>query len=134
MKRIKILMLLIVPVLLTGCADTLKCEIETNNYNSTIKIKYEEDKPVSYNFKDEMLFSKDSTDSELYYHSKYTEYDHLIMNKYATMRNTGTTVSTKINYDFAKNDKETENKLLITKTDTKKQATKKIKSLGYTCK
>ena len=43
MKRIKIVLLLLVPLLLTGCASTLKCEIDTNNYTSKIKIKFEDD-------------------------------------------------------------------------------------------
>ena len=40
MKRIKILLLVTTIFLLTGCSNTLKCNIETNNYDSSIKIKF----------------------------------------------------------------------------------------------
>ncbi|MGN0974194.1 MAG: hypothetical protein ACI4OT_05565, partial [Bacilli bacterium] len=62
MKRIKILLLVTTILLLTGCSNTLKCNIETNNYDSSIKIKFENDKPTKYTYKDEMKFSKDSAD------------------------------------------------------------------------
>ena len=71
MKRIKMLLILIIPIFLTGCSETLKCTIETNNYKSKIKIKFEKDKPTTYKYKDEMRFSPSSTDAEIYYHSKF---------------------------------------------------------------
>lgn len=134
MKRIKILLLLIVPILLTGCANTLKCEIETNNYTSKIKIKFENEEPTIYKFEDKMLFDADTTDTELYYHSKYTEYNDLINSKHATIRNHPDNVTIKIDYNFKENKAEGENKLLIKRTDTMKEATKKIESSGYICK
>ena len=78
MKRIKILLLIATIFLLTGCANTLKCNIETNNYSSSIKIKFKDDKPTKYKYEDEMKFSADSADTEIYYHSKYNEYSTLI--------------------------------------------------------
>ena len=134
MKRIKILLLLIVPILLTGCANTLKCEIETNNYTSKIKIKFENEEPSIYKLEDKMLFDAESTDTELYYHSKYTEYNDLINNKFAVIRNHPDNVTVKIDYNFKENKTDGENKLLIKRTDTIKEATKKIESSGYTCK
>lgn len=134
MKKIKILLLLLVPVLLTGCANTLKCNIETNNYNSTIKIKFKDDKPTTYKYKDEMKFSTNSTEGEFYYHSKYNEYSILISEKYAQLKNNQENISTKINYDFTKDNSKGENKLLINRKDTIKSATKKIESSGYKCK
>ena len=123
------------PLLLTGCATTLKCEINTNNYTSTVKIKFENDKPTTYKYSDEMIFTDPlSTDSELYYHSKYEEYSFLITEKYATLSNHNDKVKLKINYDFTKDKTKNENKLLISKNDTLKEASKKIESSGYTCK
>ncbi len=134
MKRIKFLLLLIVPILLTGCANTLKCEIETSNYTSKIKVKFENDKPLTYNFKDEMKFSVNDADSEIYYHSKYTEFNDLINDKFASVRNGKEAVSVKINYNFKENKSEGENKLLVKRDDTKSTASKRIESSGYTCK
>ena len=135
MKRIKSLIILLMPLLLTGCATTLKCEINTNNYTSTVKIKFENDKPTTYKYSDEMIFTDPlSTDSELYYHSKYEEYSFLITEKYATLSNHNDKVKLKINYDFTKDKTKNENKLLISKNDTLKEASKKIESSGYTCK
>ena len=134
MKRIKILLLIANIFLLTGCANTLKCNIETSNYNSSIKIKFKNDKPAQYKFKDEMKFSRDSADTEIYYHSKYNEYSTLISEKHAHLRNKIDRVSLKITYDFTKDKSEVENKLLINRNDTIKTATQKIESSGYKCK
>ena len=135
MKRVKSIILLLIPLLMTGCTTTLKCEINTNNYTSTVKIKYENDKPTTYKYSDEMVFSEPlSTDSELYYHSKYQEYSYLITEKYATISNHNNKVKLKIDYDFTKDKTEDETKLLISKNDTIKIATEKIESSGYTCK
>ena len=68
MKRIKILLLIATLLLLTGCSNTLKCNIETNNYSSSIKIIFKDDKPTKYKYEDEMKFSADSADTEIYYH------------------------------------------------------------------
>lgn len=136
MKRIKsmhILILLMV-ILLTGCGNKLKCEIKTNNYTSKIVINYKDEKPTSYNFKDDMAFSADAPEAELYYHSKYEEYSTIISEKYASIRNSVDGVSMKIKYDFTKDKSQQENILLIQKNDTKKQAKSKLKSLGYKCK
>ena len=134
MKRIKMLLILIIPIFLTGCSETLKCTIETNNYKSKIKIKFEKDKPTTYKYKDEMRFSSSSTDAEIYYHSKYDQYSLIISDKHANLRDKADGVYLKINYDFTKDKSEGENSLLITRNDTKKTALQKIQSSGYTCK
>lgn len=135
MKKVKLIMLLIIPFLVTGCAKTLNCEIETNNYNSTIKIKFKDDKPTTYKFKDEMIFKNYlDANSEIYYHTKYAEYNYLINDKHARITNGQDKVSIKITYDFTKDNSQGEENLLIKETDTMKTATKKIKSSGYKCK
>ena len=135
MKRIKIALLLLVPLLLTGCASTLKCEIETSNYNSKIKIKFEEDKPLTYKYKDEMVFNNNlSTDSELYYHGQYSKYSYLIAEDIAKVTNFANKVSVDINYNYNEKQSQYENILLISRNDTMKEATKKIESSGYKCK
>ncbi|MGM9878475.1 MAG: hypothetical protein ACI31R_00370 [Bacilli bacterium] len=134
MKRIKILLLITTLFLLTGCSNTLKCTIETSNYNSSIKINFKDDKPTKYKYKDEMKFSADSADTEIYYHSKYEEYNTLISEKHAYLRNKPDNVTLKITYDFSKDKSEGEDKLLINRDDTIKTATQKIESSGYKCK
>ena len=134
MKRIKMLLILIIPIFLTGCSETLKCTIETNNYSSEIKIKFKDDKPTTYKYKDVMSFSATQTDSEIYYHSKYDQYSILISDKYANLRDKANGVYLKINYDFTKDKSNGENTLLISRNDTQKIALQKIKSSGYTCK
>lgn len=135
MKKVKLLMLLIIPFLLTGCANTLKCEIETDNYNSKIKVKFENDKPTTYKFKDEMIFKNTlDTDSEIYYHTKYAEYNYLINDKLARVTNSQDKVTIKITYDFTKDNSQGEENLLIKETDSMKNAIKKIESSGYKCK
>lgn len=135
MKRIKIITLLLAVILLTGCSNNLKCEIKTNNYNSTIKTKFSKDKPVKYTYSDEMLFSDNSnTDSEIYYHTKYEKYSALINEKYAKVRSFQNKVSVKVNYNFSKNKSQNESALIIKRNDTIKSARKKIESLGYKCK
>ena len=81
-----------------------------------------------------MKFSRDSADTEIYYHSKYNEYGALISEKHAHLRNKIDSVSLKITYDFTKDKSEVENKLLINRNDTIKTATQKIESSGYKCK
>ena len=82
-----------------------------------------------------MLFSNNlNTDSELYYHTKYTSYSYLISDNYARITNHNNKVKLKINYDFTKDKSQGENKLLISKKDTIKTATQKIEKSGYTCK
>lgn len=135
MKRIKIVLLLLAPLLLTGCASTLKCEIETSNYNSKVKIKFKEDKPLTYKYKDKMIFTNNlSTDSELYYHTQYSKYSYLITEDIAKVTNFANKVSVDINYNYNENQSQYENLLLITRNDTIKEATKKIENLGYKCK
>ena len=135
MKRIKIVLLLLAPLLLTGCASTLKCEIDTSNYTSKIKIKFEEEKPLTYKYKDEMVFNNNlSTDSELYYHTQYSKYSYLISEEVAKVTNFANKVSVDINYNFNVNKSQHENILLISRNDTMKEAIKKIESSGYKCK
>lgn len=128
------LLILIIPIFLTGCSETLKCTIKTNNYSSEIKIKFKDDKPTTYKYKDVMSFSATQTDSEIYYHSKYDQYSILISDKYANLRDKANGVYLKINYDFTKDKSNGENTLLISRNDTQKIALQKIKSSGYTCK
>lgn len=134
MKRIKILLLITTIFLVTGCSNTLKCNIETNNYSSTIELKFKDDKPTKYKYKDEMKFSADSADTEIYYHSKYNEYSTLISEKHAHLRNNIDNVTLKITYDFTEDKSEGEKTLIINRNDTIKTATQKIESSGYKCK
>ena len=136
MKRSKgcWLVLFLVIVLLTGCSNKLKCNIKTNNYISKLVIMYDGDKPTTYSFSDKMMFAPQAPEAEIYYHSKYYEYGTLISEKFAKMRNAADYVSLRIKYDFTKNHSEQENKLLISKDDSKEAAIKKLKNSGYTCK
>ena len=134
MNRIKIIVFLFTVLLLTGCGNNLKCNIKTNNYTADIKITFEKEKPAEYSFKDKMTFSYEDFNSELYYHNKYTELSDLITEKYAKVSDNKDNVTIKINYDFSKYNSKGESKLLIKRSDTKKEALKKIESLGYKCK
>jgi hypothetical protein len=133
-KSMKILIIVLMAITLTGCADTLKCNIKTKNYESTIKITYKEEKPAKYVFKDKMFFSELSADSELYYHSKTTEYQDLINEKHARIRNKKTSVETSIKYDFTKDTSAQEGSLLAKRDETKSKTIKRIEDLGYKCK
>lgn len=133
MKRIKMVFLLLSVFLLTGCGNQLKCNIKTNNYESTIKVTYKDDKPTKYVFKDKMFFSPTEANAELYYHSKYSEYGDLINEKHAKLKNKPEYIALEIKYDFTTDKSTQENKLLIQKTDTKANAIKKIQDLGYKC-
>lgn len=137
MKRIKttkIIFMLAFIILLTGCQNNLKCTIKTNNYTSQIKITYKNDKPIEYKYEDKMMFSPQDPEAEIYYHSKYEEYGTLIAEKHARMGNHTDNITLKIHYDFTKNNSQQENKLLISRNDTPKNAITKIESLGYKCK
>lgn len=140
MRGIKMLVILIVPIILISfiifqnTSDVIKCNIDTNNYVSQLKVKFENDKPVKYKFKDKMFFSFDAPESEIYYHSKYSEYGYLIAEDYASIRNNRTNVTIHINYNFEKDNSVQENKLIIKRTDTKKSALEKIENFGYKCK
>ena len=134
MKRINIILLLISLVMLTGCSNQLKCKINTNTYTSTVKVKFSDGKPSKYTFNEKMTFDPLSPDAELYYHSKYDEYGVLISEKFARMGNNSDNITLKIKYDFTKNNSAQENKLLVSRTDTKNDAKTKIESLGYKCK
>lgn len=121
--------------MLTGCASTLNCSIKTNNYESSIKIKFKEDKPTTYKYKDAMNFGSIlNTDSEFYYNDKQTKYGTLIAEKYARVNEFQNIVKTKINYDFSKNNSDGEKTLMIKRTDSLGTAKQKIESSGYTCK
>ena len=134
MKRIKLGVLLIAIVLLTGCTSKLNCKIDTNNYTSKVVVKFENDKPSTYNFKDKMIFAPLDPNAELYYHSKYDEYGTLIAEKFARMGNNSDNIILKIKYDFTKNNSAQENKLLVDRNDSKNNAKTKIENLGYKCK
>lgn len=134
MKRIKWLVLVIAPIMLTGCANTLKCEIETQNYEASIKIKFENDKPTTYKSSETMHFNHLSTDAELYYHSQYDTYSYLITDGYAKVHNRNDEVTTKIDYDFSINESQGEDSLLISREDNQETAKQKIESSSYTCK
>ena len=134
MKKIKILLLILITIILTGCTNTLKCNIKTDNYTSNIKVKFKNNKPIIYKFKDKMYFSKSPIDKKEYYKEKYDKYNLLILNNNMNLNNKKSYISTKINYNFNKNNIKQENKLLIKRNYTRKQTLKKIKSLGYTCK
>ena len=134
MKRVKLVMLLIAVLLLTGCANTLKCKIDTNNYTSKVVIKFKNNKPSTYKFKDKMMFSPQAPEAELYYHSKYDEHGTLIAEKFAKMRNNVDNITLKVKYDFTKNNSTQEDKLLVSRNDSKNDAKTKIENLGYKCK
>lgn len=134
MKRVKLVGILIAVLLLTGCSDTLKCKIDTNNYESNVVVKFKNDKPSTYKFTDKMMFSPQAPEAELYYHSKYDEYGTLIAEKFAKMRNNADNITLKIKYDFTKNNSLQEDKILVDRNDSKNDAKTKIENLGYKCK
>ncbi len=134
MKSIKVIMIVLMSVVLTGCANDLKCSIKTSNYESTVKIAYKEDKPTKYSFKDKMKFSATSADSELYYYGKLSEYENLINEKHAKVRNKATSVEVSIKYNFTSDTSAQEGKLLVKRDETKSKAIKRIEDLGYKCK
>ena len=134
MKRTNMVLLLVAILLLTGCSNQLKCKIDTNNYTSTLVVKYKNDKPTTYSFKDKMMFAALDPNAEIYYHSKYEEHGTLIAEKFAKMRNHTDNISLKINYDFTKNNSAQEDKLLVGRNDSKNSAKTKLESLGYKCK
>lgn len=134
MKKTKILLLILISIMLIGCTNTVNCNIKTNNYTSSIKVKFKDNKPLTYKFKDKMNFSKTSINKKEYYKEKYNKYNNLILTKNMKLKNKSNYISTKINYNFKKNKEKQENVLLIKRNYTRKQTLKKIKSLGYTCK
>lgn len=141
MKRIKrreLILLLVVTVLLTGCAPKLKCKIdglvEGRKYTSTVVVKFEDDKPSTYSFKDKMMFDPQAAEAELYYHSKYEEYGTLIAEKRARISNNADNITLKINYDFNKHNSSQENKILVGRDDSMAAAKSKLENVGYTCK
>ena len=134
MKKLKILLLILISIILTGCTNTINCNIKTDNYTSNIKVKFKNNKPIIYKFKDKMTFSKTSLNKEKYYKNKYNKYSNLILHKNMKIKTKKNYISTRIKYNFKKNYTKQENKLLIKRDYTKKQTLKKIKSLGYICK
>ena len=138
MKKTKIIVLLIATLALTGCANQLKCKIDTindsNEYTSTVSVHFKNNKPSTYSFKDKMMFPPLAPEAELYYHSKAEEYGTLIAEKFARMGNHSDNITLKIKYDFNKNNSSQENKLLVSRNDSKETAKSKLESLGYTCK
>ena len=134
MKSIKVIIIVLMSVALTGCANTLKCNIKTSNYESKVKITYKDEKPEKYTFKDKMLFSATSADSELYYHKQLSEYEDLINEKHARVRNKATSVELSIKYNFTTDTSAQEGKLLAKRDETKSKTIKRIEDLGYKCK
>ncbi len=146
MLRMKWVIVILVVALIVGSTtmfilvhNKVRCTIRTNNYTSTVVVTYGGKKetrntPIKYKFKDKMKFDATDSDAELYYHSKYDEYGTLLAEKYGYMTNTAYYVSLKIDYDFTKDNSKQENKLLISRNDTREQATVKLKNAGYTCK
>ncbi|MBQ6546673.1 MAG: hypothetical protein IJL74_01590 [Bacilli bacterium] len=134
MKRMKLVILLMAVVALTGCANKLKCKINTDNYSSTVVVHFKSHKPSTYSFKDKMMFSPLAPEAELYYHSKAEEYSTLIAEKLARMGNNSDNITLKVKYDFNKNNSTQEDKILVGRNDSKNDAKKKIESLGYKCK
>ena len=134
MKKIKILLLILISIILTGCTNTLNCSIKTDNYTSSIKVKFKNNKPVTYQFKDKMNFSKSPINKKEYYKEKYNKYNNLISNKNMKLKNKKNYISTKLNYNFNKRKIRQESTLLIKRNYTKKQTLKIIKKLGYICK
>ena len=138
MKNKKLIVLLITVLVLTGCANKLKCKIDTvsdsNEYTSTVVVHFKNDKPSTYSFKDKMMFPPLAPEAELYYHSKAEEYGTLIYEKHARMGNNSDNITLKIKYDFNKDNSSQEDKLLVSRNDSKDTAKSKIESLGYSCK
>lgn len=138
MKRVKLLILTVAVLTLTGCANTLKCKVDTvvdsNKYTSTIVVKFKDGTPSTYSFKDKMMFPPLAPEAELYYHAKAEEYGILVAEKLARMGNNSDNITLKVKYDFNKNKSTQENKILVGRNDSKEVAKKKIENLGYTCK
>ena len=129
----KILLLIAIPILLTGCKNSLTCTIKTNTYKSKVTISYKDDKPETYKQIEKIYFAQQDT-KNIYYNLKTNEYLKLIKEKHTKIKKKKKSIKIKTTYNFLKNKSFQENKLLISKQDTKKQAYKKIKNLGYTCK
>lgn len=141
MKRIRnwqLFLLIISVVLLTGCSQKLKCKVDTivdsNKYTSTVVVKFEDNKPSTYNFKDKMMFAALDPNAEIYYHSKYDEYGTLIAGKFARIGNHTDNISLKIKYNFTNNKSAQEDKLLVSRNDSIEVAKKKLEKVGYSCK
>ena len=129
----KFLLLTAVIFLLTGCQNNLTCTIKTNTYNSKVTISYKDNKPKNYKQIEKIYFAKQDT-KNIYYNLKTNEYQNLIKEKHTKIKKKRKSITIKTTYNFLKNNSTQENKLLINKQDTRKQAYQKIKNLGYTCK
>lgn len=141
MKRIKrkeLILLFVVTVLLTGCGNKLKCEIdglvEGRKYTSTVVVKFKDEKPSTYSFKDKMMFDPEDPNAEIYYHSKYDEYSTLLSEKKARISNNTDNISFKVKYDFEEDHSSQENKILIGRDDSREIAKNKLENVGYRCK
>ena len=126
----KIIILLFMLFVLTGCSTKLKCKINTDRYKSKITIKYKEDKPIKYLFKDRMIFDIKDKNKDIYYKRKQTEYKSLINNYSAKVINKNKKVISSVNYNFKK---DINSYLLIDKNDNIKSSIIKIESIGYRC-
>ena len=127
----KVLVLLIMLLILTGCTNTLKCNIKIDDYSAKVKIKFKNKKPFSYKFKDIMEFDLLDENINWYYNLKNEEYKSF--ENYSNIKKGKDYVSTKINYKFNDN-KISDNLLLINKNDKRVEILQKIESLGYKCK
>lgn len=112
----------------------LICKADTENFTAKVTIKFEENKPVWYKYKDEMeFFGQIGTDSEFYYHSLNSKYDYLISEHKAVISNAGNKIKTNIWYDFTKDSEEGDSLLLVDRKSTRESAKKKIESINYVC-
>lgn len=112
----------------------LICKADTENFTAKVVIKFEEDKPIWYKYKDEMeFFGQIGTDSEFYYHSLSIRYDYLISERKAVLTNSGNKIKANIWYDFTKDSEAGDSLLLVGRNNTRESAKKKIESINYVC-
>ena len=116
---------------LTGCSNTLKCNVETKSYSSKIKIVFKNNKPKKYILKDIREFNIYDKDLNNYYKNKKKEYISLIAIENAKIFKGKDYVLSKINYDFNSDIKC--DFILIDKDDNLAKSIEKIESSGYIC-
>ena len=128
MKYIKYLFLGSI-LFLTGCANSLKCNIKTDDYTSSIKIIFKDSVPCKYIFKDLKEFIIYENDINEYYNLKKDNYKDLGNN--ANIKMGKDYVSSTINYKF--NSNKPNNTILIDENDNIVSTISKIESYGYKC-
>ena len=112
----------------------LICKADTENFTARVVIKFEDDKPIWYKYKDEMeFFGQIGTDSEFYYHSLNIKYDYLVSEHKAVLTNSGNKIKTNIWYDFVNDPVSGDSLLLVGRDNTRSSAKKKIESVNYVC-